>query len=119
MATILLVEDDGAIREALADALAADGYSVLHARDGVEALQVLRDEPLPELIVLDLMLPNMSGQQFRVRQVVDPRLREIPVIVLSAVPLVSDIAQALRAQAVLPKPVRLDDLLDTVERLIA
>ena len=118
MPTILLVEDDSAINDALADALTADGYAVMAAHDGLEALRLLRDEPLPDLIVLDLMLPNMSGQQFRVRQVTDPMLRDIPVIVLSAVPSVGEIAKALSADAVLPKPVRLDELLTTIERLI-
>jgi CheY-like chemotaxis protein len=118
MPTILVVEDDRAIREALVDALSADGYAVISAPDGVQALALLRDEPLPDLIVLDLMLPNMSGQQFRVRQVGDGRLRDIPVVVLSAVPLASEIAHALRAQAVLAKPVQLEELLMTVERML-
>ncbi len=118
MATILLVEDDAAIGQALREALASEGYTVRFAADGEQALAQLRNGLDPDLIVLDLMLPNMSGQQFRVRQVVDPMLRDIPVIVLSAVPLVDDIAKALQAHASLSKPVRLEELLDTIERVL-
>lgn len=118
MATILVVEDDAAIGQALHEALASEGYTVHLAIDGEQALTQLRNGLQPDLIVLDLMLPNLSGQQFRVRQVVDPTSRDIPVIVLSALPLVDDIAQALQAQASLSKPVKLEQLLDTIERLL-
>ncbi len=118
MPKILLVEDDAAIGQALYEAIALEGYSVHLVTDGKQALTELQNGLQPDLIVLDLMLPNLSGQQFRVRQVVDPALRDIPVIVLSAVPFVDDIAKALQAQASLAKPVKLDELLDTIERLL-
>ena len=83
-APILLVEDDPELREALALVLESDGYVVVTAADGVEALERLHDRLRPRVIVLDLMLPVMDGFEFRVRQTEDPELAGIPVIVLSA-----------------------------------
>lgn len=118
MPTILVVEDDVAIRQGLEDAFADEGYTVKLVRDGNEAWQFLHTETLPDLIVLDLMLPGMSGQQFRVRQVGDPNLRHIPVIVLSALPFVEGIGTSLGAHASLAKPIQLDQLLATVEQIL-
>jgi CheY-like chemotaxis protein len=118
MATILLVEDDTAIREGLQEALLEEGYIVESARDGQDALSQLQQGLRPDVIVLDLMLPNISGQQFRVRQLADPDLRTIPLIVISAFPLADNIARALQATAFVPKPLQLNLLFDTIETLI-
>jgi CheY-like chemotaxis protein len=117
MATILLVEDDTAIREGLQEALQEEGYTVSSARDGQDALTQLQQGLRPDVIVLDLMLPNISGQQFRIRQLADPDLRTIPLIVISAFPLADNIARALQATAFVPKPLQLNLLFDTIETL--
>jgi CheY-like chemotaxis protein len=80
---VLVIEDDRSIREAVAEVLAAEGYVVSEAANGLEGLREAR-EHLPSLIVLDLMMPTMNGWQFREAQKQDPSLADIPVIVVSA-----------------------------------
>ena len=82
--SILIVEDDSDLREALSEVLRDEGYSVESAADGREALDRLRRDLRPSLILLDLTMPVMNGWQFRAEQRRDPALSEIPVVVLSA-----------------------------------
>ncbi len=83
MKHVLVIEDHTPIRECIAEVLEMEGYSVSQARDGREGLRVARAQP-PNLILLDLMMPNMDGWQFRAAQKDDAALADIPVIVLSA-----------------------------------
>lgn len=82
-ATILLVEDEPAIQELIAANLARAGHTVLRAGDA-EAGQRLVREALPDLILLDWMLPGMSGVEFARRLRADERTRSIPIIMLTA-----------------------------------
>src|SRR5437867_3531413 len=84
MARVLLVEDDGDLREALSDALIDAGYVVTHAGNGRTALALLQQGPDFSLIILDLMLPEMDGWQFRHEMSKDARFKDVPVIVVSA-----------------------------------
>ena len=79
---ILVVDDEPAIRELAEDLLTSAGYNVLTARDGEQALRLVYDEH-PDLILLDLMLPKMTG--FHVLQEIkrNPRLGKIPILILS------------------------------------
>lgn len=81
--TVLLVEDEPAQREVLAYNLAAEGYNVMQAQDGEEAL-MLAAEQLPDLIVLDWMMPNVSGIEVCRRLKSRPETRGVPIIMLSA-----------------------------------
>ncbi|MCV6824365.1 MULTISPECIES: phosphate regulon transcriptional regulator PhoB [Halocynthiibacter] len=81
--TVLLVEDEPAQREVLAYNLEAEGYHVLRAADGEEALLMVREE-LPDLVLLDWMLPNVSGIEICRRLKSRGETRGIPVIMLSA-----------------------------------
>src|SRR5258707_15538086 len=81
---ILVVEDDAMTRESIVDLLGEAGYSVTEATNGAEALEKLRQGPAPCVILLDLMMPVMSGQEFRREQLTDPALAAIPGIVVSA-----------------------------------
>src|SRR5690349_16993945 len=81
---VLVVDDDADIRETVSLILEDEGYEVQSAQDGAAALGVLRAGPLPDVILLDLMMPVMNGWQFREQQTRDPRLAAIPVVVLSA-----------------------------------
>jgi len=110
--TILVVEDDADALEALGDLLESHGYLVASARNGAEALEVLGRSPLPNLIVLDLLMPTMDGWEFRRRQKNDPRIAKIPVVVVSA----SSAAKPIDADSILRKPVDIDRLLETVAR---
>ncbi len=114
---VLVVDDDALIRDTLATALTDEGYAVRVAPDGRAALQTLQ-EWLPDLIVLDLMMPVMDGHAFRVAQRDLDSASHIPVIVLSATHNVQARAAALGASAVLPKPFDLAILLDEVERAL-
>ena len=80
---VLLVEDEPAQREVLAYNLAAEGYRVAQACDGEEALQLV-DEAAPDLIVLDWMMPRVSGLEVCRRLKTRPETRAIPIIMLSA-----------------------------------
>jgi CheY-like chemotaxis protein len=108
---VLVVDDDLDIRESLRDVIEAEGFPVACASNGAEALQLLAKKERPGLIVLDLMMPVMSGWEFLtvVRQ--DPALAEIPVAVISAS---GGRTPPLGATCFLRKPVDLDTILDLV-----
>ena len=114
---VLVVDDDALIRETLATALSDEGYSVRVAADGQAALETL-DEWLPDLIVLDLMMPVMDGHAFRDAQRALGNAADIPVIVLSAAHNIQARASNLDAAAVFPKPFDLSTLLDAIERTV-
>jgi CheY-like chemotaxis protein len=114
--TILLVEDDLDVREALAETLRDEGYGVECASDGEQALVYLRGGGRPGLILLDLMMPRMSGSEFRMVQKVDPRLRDVPVVLLSADGRMEEKARALETHGAIRKPIDLDELLTTIAR---
>src|SRR5580765_7790969 len=86
--SILLVEDDFDMRDALIPILEYAGHHVVGAANGREALEQLRAGPKPSLILLDLMMPVMNGTEFRAEQLRDPALASIPVVVVSADPAV-------------------------------
>jgi two-component system cell cycle sensor histidine kinase/response regulator CckA len=114
---ILLVEDDHAIRDALQGILEDEGYAVVTAENGHEALQRLHTHPAPDLIVLDLRMPVMDGWQFRAAQKGDPALAGIPVLAISADGGAK--AAAIDAQAYLRKPLTTDALLSAISRIFA
>ena len=115
---ILIVEDELALREAWADLLGSEGYSVEAAAHGREALQKLESaNSLPDVILLDLMMPVMSGREFLEKRTASSRLRQIPVIVCGAD--LSDLPFKLRPEACLQKPVTLATLLEALGRVPA
>ena len=111
MAAVLVVDDEVDIREAVAEVLADEGYEVHAAGDGAEALRKARSVH-PSLVLLDLMMPGMNGWEFRAAQASDPELRQIPVVVLSALGKVA----GLDANGYIQKPFDLDELLSAVKR---
>jgi DNA-binding response OmpR family regulator len=113
MATVLVVEDELDIREIVAEALTDEGYQVIGACDGVDALEKLR-ACHPAVVLLDLMMPRMNGWQFRAAQRQDPEVSRVPVIVLSALGHVAD----LDAAEYLQKPFDLDRLLSAVRHQV-
>ena len=115
-ADVLIVEDNPDIRESLVDVLEEEGYRVAVAVNGRDALAQLMGSVRPRLILLDLMMPEMSGWEFRARQQQSPRLSEIPVVVVSGEGNVDHGAKTLDADDYLPKPVDIDHLLNVVER---
>lgn len=98
---ILVVEDDDGIRQILSDVLVDDGYRVHTVVHGQEALDYLdQTNTLPRLILLDLMMPTMTGWEFRTMQRQHPRLQTIPVVILSAISSRLDPRQIMELDAV-------------------
>ncbi len=114
--SLLVVEDDADIREALDGLLSMEGFRVTGCSNGREALDWLRASPKPDIILLDLMMPVMDGWQFRVAQKDDPEIATIPVLALSADSTAK--AAAIDAEAYLKKPVDYDTLIATIDRLL-
>jgi CheY-like chemotaxis protein len=82
--SVLLIDEDDFGRETFAQILEADGYRVLHASNGHEALRQLRTAPQPGLIVLDLLLPRLNGWEFIGRLQRQPQFAPVPLIIVSA-----------------------------------
>jgi CheY-like chemotaxis protein len=117
-ARILVVEDDHAIRESIAELLADEGYAVACAANGAEALDLLMADAAPSLILLDLMMPVMDGWAFRSAQRQDPRFAGIPVLVLSAgYGRDATSVAGLGVDGFLAKPFDREALVSTVHRL--
>ena len=110
MSKLLIVDDEVAILEAFTDILSVEGYEVSTAANGAEGLAKVGKEP-PDLILLDLMMPVMDGQEMLRRLKEDPALQVIPVVVMSAGRVTKS---ELHGSRFLAKPFELDDLLDTV-----
>lgn len=115
-ALILIVDDDPGIREAAREILLDEGYHIVTAGNGREALDFLRTSAVrPALILLDLTMPEMDGSAFRSEQKHDPLLHSIPVAVFTTQERLSDALRMAIADFV-PKPVNCERLLATVNR---
>jgi two-component system response regulator MprA len=115
---LLVVDDEITIRDTLANLLTKEGYAVETAADGLDALEKLQGGLSPKLIVLDLMMPRLGGLAFRERQVADPALANIPVVVISGSPRPRVDTVVPLFDAFLSKPIHLPGLLATIERLL-
>jgi len=109
---VLVVDDDQGALEALTDILQYEGYTVIRAENGLQALQRLREAPKINLIILDLLMPVMDGWEFRSRQKQDPETADVPVLVVTAIGATAGID----AVDILHKPIDVDALLRTVAR---
>ena len=107
---VLVVDDESDIRLAVTEVLSYEGYQVMSACDGAEALMKARAYH-PALVLLDLMMPRMDGWEFRRVQQHDPEVSGIPVVVLSAMG-----PDSLEADGYVGKPFDLDDLVSAVRR---
>jgi two-component system, chemotaxis family, chemotaxis protein CheY len=112
---VLVIDDDADIRETILAVLLRHGYQARAAADAVEALAQLRGGDRPELILLDLMMPRMTGEQFRAAQLAEPGLAPIPVVMLSGARGVDELSRRIGVE-VLPKPFELASLLALVRR---
>jgi len=112
---VLVVDDDADIRTMMTMFLESSGFSVVAAQGGREGLNAARAHH-PGLILLDLMMPGVSGEDFRRAQLASPDLRDIPVVVCSAHYDAPQIARRLDARDCLGKPVDLEALESIVRR---
>ncbi len=115
--TILLTEDNSDTRDAITQVLAVEGYTVVTAVHGREALGHLQGGLRPALILLDLMMPVMDGWEFRKAQLREPALAAIPVVLISAHDEVARAGDTLRAAGVVQKPLDIEEMLRTIEAL--
>ncbi|HKE83162.1 MAG TPA: response regulator [Vicinamibacterales bacterium] len=114
---ILIVEDDFDVARSVAAVLEAEGYDTAIAANGCEALDHLRQNNCPDLILLDMMMPVMNGWKFREEQRKQPALASIPVVTLTADGDARGKAASIQAAGHIAKPVEIDGLLDEVERI--
>ena len=112
-APLLVVEDDRDVREVLSDSLRFEGYDVLEAVDGADALEQLRMGKRPALIFLDLVMPRMDGRRFLAKVREERALRAIPIVLVTGTPP-EDLRNAVKA--ILKKPVGIDELFECVRR---
>jgi CheY-like chemotaxis protein len=110
--TVLVVDDEPDIRDSLRDALEDEGYEVAVARNGREALDALPTLPRPVGIILDIIMPVMSGVEFYAAMQADARFAGTPVLVST-----SDPSRAPSGVLIMRKPIDLDRLLNAVAAL--
>ena len=111
---ILIVEDDAALREALGQVLADEGYGLASARDGLEAVNYLKKGNRPDVILLDLSMPVVNGWEFRMFQKRDPELARIPVVIITAGDYSREEVAWLEPSDLIHKPVDLTRLLSVL-----
>jgi CheY-like chemotaxis protein len=110
---ILVVDDEPMVRQSLGQFLGDEGYTVEEAADGADALARV-GEHLPDVILLDLMMPGMNGRQFLRALRDNPRYADLPVVVMTAVRGLTVQPAAMGASEVVEKPFDVDDLLNKV-----
>lgn len=114
---ILVVDDDSVLPQVLSEVLADEGHDIRVASHGADGLDRLVGWEA-DLIILDLMMPVLDGYAFRAAQLERGLSVGASLVILSAVPNIDDDAVRLRASAWLAKPFDLDDLLETIDRLL-
>ncbi|MEY2838157.1 MAG: hypothetical protein RJB60_456 [Pseudomonadota bacterium] len=116
--TVLTIEDQADIRRLIRMTLEYDGLTVLEAGDGEEGINMARQH-LPDLILLDVMMPGMDGLSVNRTLAADSRLKHIPVVILSALGRAADVQAGLETgvHAYLVKPFSPWELLDVVHKL--
>ncbi len=115
--TVLVVEDNDLNMKLFHDVLEADGYNVLQATDGMEGWRMARKHR-PDLILMDIQLPGISGLEVTKWLKADETLKSIPVIAITAFAMDGDEERFLEGgcDAYIPKPISIPDFLQTVER---
>jgi twitching motility two-component system response regulator PilH len=116
--SVLLAEDDRALRRFLEVVLERAGYHVLRACDGLEAMKVALANPI-DVVVTDAMMPNLSGHELCRFLRNSPTLSHLPVIMLSALERKETTNDAEQADAFLSKPVSGETLIECIEELLA
>jgi len=112
---VVLLEDNADTRAALSETLKREGYDVFATADGMEALDRLKIDPRPCVVLLDLYMTRMSGEDFYRRQQSDPALASIPVIAVTAAP--PNQRAGLGSIPVIRKPIDLDELRFAIDRV--
>jgi CheY-like chemotaxis protein len=117
MVTVYIAEDNPILLQGLERALTANGYGVRTAVDGAAMLELLRGSPLPDLLLLDVMMPVLSGIEVLDAVRADPRTSHLPVMLITAAAeeVLPGAGLEDRQVEVLMKPFRLNELLSRIE----
>jgi CheY-like chemotaxis protein len=113
---VLVVDDEPTIRDLIADALREADFEVEIASNGVEALSLMH-RWIPDMVVLDLMMPRLDGSGFTQLMRLNPRFASVPVLLVTAAYGAQEAAEQVGARAWLSKPFELDHLVAEVTRL--
>lgn len=113
LASILVVEDDVDIRSALVQILRLEGHKTAEAANGKEALEYLRNNPKPCMVLLDMMMPIMTGRQFLDVFKHEPENADVPVVIISAI---ADRIDTSGAKEFIRKPLEVSKLLEVVAK---
>jgi CheY-like chemotaxis protein len=119
MTTILVVEDEPLIAMALEAALEDAGYRVATAANGRQGLERLAAAPRPALVLLDMMMPVMSGPAMLAAMAADPDLGGVPVIILSSLPEEAVRVRAKGVADILRKPYTVGEVLGAITRVLS
>jgi CheY-like chemotaxis protein len=111
---VMVIDDCPATRELMNVILSVEGYTITGAANGQEALRRLEAGPLPDLILLDMTMPVMTGWEFLRRRKADPRLAGIPILIFSAIGDGVEDLEALGVVGSLTKPIHEDTLIDRI-----
>ena len=111
---VLVVDDEKTMQTLYRRSLQGAGFDVVIAKDGPDGLQKLREDPEIRLVLLDLNMPVMDGWGFRAEQRADPKLREVPTVVVTGEPLARLVESELHAAEYLLKPVGREHLISVV-----
>ncbi|MGI8608382.1 MAG: response regulator [Candidatus Dormibacteria bacterium] len=115
--TVMLVDDDPQLRHVVSMFFELEGYNVLQAKDGQEAITML-GEYVPDVILLDLMMPNVGGRDVCLHVRAQRNLKEIPVVVFTANETMEEDLRAAGADRFIAKPFSLEGLRRVVRTLI-
>jgi CheY-like chemotaxis protein len=120
MAHVLIIEDEPAIAMILSEVLRDHGHESVIASTGAAGLERLAQDPVPDLVLLDLFMPGLGGRAVLEHMRAGPGSRNIPVVVVTgAVPSVADFPPVGSYQALLGKPFNLSDVIAVVDRCLA
>ncbi|MEM9006772.1 MAG: response regulator [Cyanobacteria bacterium P01_F01_bin.86] len=119
MSTILIVDDSSALREMVSGLLMQSGMTIMEAKDGAEAQKKIAATP-PDLVVLDIVMPNMNGYELCRWIKNNPKTQDVPVVICSSKSEDFDRYWGMKqgADAYIAKPFRPDEMVETVKQLL-
>jgi response regulator RpfG family c-di-GMP phosphodiesterase len=118
---VLTIDDDGDIIEAIRSVLEMEGYEIISAKNGKQALELLSklpDNGLPDLILLDYEMPILNGSEFNRDRLLEPRLAHIPVVLMTAALDIKKIMDKLDVEAYLQKPMGIDSIIKVANNFV-
>lgn len=118
MPTVLILEDQEAIAEVIKINLESHGFEVLYGQDGQAGLDIV-SQKIPDVIILDVLMPKVDGYQFYKKIKANERTNRIPILVMTVRGAMRDVFEGLGADSFLAKPFLPDDLVDQVKKLLS